>query len=298
MTAITTFFTPSAMVNIRRRHTVAYTPEELAKIFLDYYTFLTTLHYDQADLQIPPPEGWPSITVAAGAGLKFDTTINVLRHLPYFNGRAAIHYKSRLIDYTSADLEKILKQTAERAEDMEFWSNERRENPKHFVYIACGHESGGRDLILNVKDGEITEDIESVDTLSPRDIKEYFQELKEAYRSLRLIPCVGRVTIEADSVEERASHIDEEEVLAQSEEWGTNLDKQYIRQVYRQHGWPDAFRREDAEKAVEELTELVRERRNDWEWEVEGEEWLEDDWASQNELGSGSDDEAERSGSE
>ncbi|KAM5435161.1 hypothetical protein MferCBS31731_006458 [Microsporum ferrugineum] len=32
----------------------SYTPDELAEIFLDFYTFLTMLHYDIADLKTPP----------------------------------------------------------------------------------------------------------------------------------------------------------------------------------------------------------------------------------------------------
>lgn len=35
------------------------------------------------------------------------------------------------------------------------------------------------------------------------DIKEYFDHLKETYRCLKLVPCLWRITIEAEGVEER-----------------------------------------------------------------------------------------------
>ncbi|KAM5475907.1 hypothetical protein MauCBS54593_000589 [Microsporum audouinii] len=45
-----------------------YTPDELVEIFLDFYTFLTTLHYDIADLKTPPPGGWLSNRILPGQG--------------------------------------------------------------------------------------------------------------------------------------------------------------------------------------------------------------------------------------
>jgi hypothetical protein len=76
----------------------AYTAEELAATFLDFYIFLTTLHYDAADLKIPPPEGWPNLTPEHLASYKSSFAIEVLRRLPYFDSEATIHYKSDLID--------------------------------------------------------------------------------------------------------------------------------------------------------------------------------------------------------
>ncbi|KJZ70046.1 hypothetical protein HIM_10550 [Hirsutella minnesotensis 3608] len=181
------------------------------------------------------------------------------------------------------NFDRIKEETAAKEEGLEFWANKGQRKSKYFVYLAWGRESGGRELLLNVKDAEVTEDVLETNTLPPRNIIEYLNDLKEAYRNLRLIPCQGRVTIEADDVAERSSHISKRQVLAQSESWGTDLDIQYVRQLYRQHGWPDAFRRKDAENAVEELMEAVLDQRDD-EWEREMEDWLSDceqeEWSS------------------
>jgi hypothetical protein len=52
-----------------------YTPSELVVIFLEIYTILATLHYDAADLKVPPPEGWPELMPEHCAGFKSDFAI-------------------------------------------------------------------------------------------------------------------------------------------------------------------------------------------------------------------------------
>ncbi|OAG04648.1 uncharacterized protein CC84DRAFT_1187660 [Paraphaeosphaeria sporulosa] len=87
----------------------------------------------------------------------------------------------------------------------------------------------------------------------------------EQHDGIRLIPCPGRETEEAESVPEREEHIDQSEVLAQELEWGTDLDWQFVRQVYREFGWPDAFRREEAVRVIEDFMALKSNERGEWE---------------------------------
>lgn len=47
---------------------------------------------------------------------------------------------------------------------------------------------------------------------------------------------------------------------AQTDSWETDLDVQYVRQIYREHGWPEAFRKDDAEKVLVEIIEAMEER--------------------------------------
>jgi len=146
--------------------------------------------------------------------------------------------------------------------------------------IAQGYESGGRDFWLNVQHGEIMEDMIRCDWVGSFDVKGFFDRMKEDYRSLNLIPCLGRTTNDlASRTPERSDEIDVEEVRAQTEHWGTDLDVQYVRQIYRKHGWPDAFRRDEATAAIDELMESMSERNSQWEPEFhwnEGSRWLGD----------------------
>ncbi|PGH00367.1 hypothetical protein GX51_05866 [Blastomyces parvus] len=252
--------------------TAAYTPKELGAIVLDFYLFLTTLHYNRADLKIPPPGGWPGLTPEVCAGVKSDYAVKVLRHLPYFkrptgchHNPSQFHYKSEVIDYSSCSRTEF----EEIGNRWEYWGDFESSqgvlvDMKDVVSITSGHESGGRELLLDVKHGEITEYEIRGNPYDPVDVRSYFSSLKEAYRSLRLIPCQGMVTIEADA-DEADGNIAEQEVCAQTEEWGTDMDIQYIRQLYRQHGWPFAFRKDEAEAAVDKLHERLSAERGGWE---------------------------------
>ncbi|KAF5023084.1 hypothetical protein F66182_4841 [Fusarium sp. NRRL 66182] len=256
-----------------------YTPEELGALFLDFYKFLTTLHYDESDLKIPPPQGWPQITPEACAHFKSDYAIQVLRHLPYFDRLCPsyIHFKSKLLDLTTfarQDFESHIY----RHESWEFWSSEgERKDPSDIVCIASGLESFGRFLWLNVVDCEIHEYLHAGDMLDAVPVEEYFENLKDQYRSLKLVPGRRRITIEAENIPEREDRITEEEVHAQTEEWGTDLDVQYVRQIYRDHEWPDAFRKEEAFRVIDDWSQEALEAGR-LEWRVSPPDWDSSGW--------------------
>lgn len=251
-----------------------YTPEQVAAAFLDFYQFLAKLHFDPADLRVAPPGGWPNITREACAGWKSDEVIEVLRRLPYFSTgtpKPQVHYKSFLVDYSSMEHSGDFSELNFAQENVEFWDDEAVVDHSYIVAIAQGRESYGRWLFLDVVGGFMHEDLNRADMLPPEDIKDWFQRTEEAYRSLHIIPCVGRITIEADHVPERAAvlgPVTVEEVCAQTGDWKTDLDIHYLRQLYRQHGWPDAFRREDARRAVDDLMRVMGEKRGAW-WETD-----------------------------
>ncbi|KAL4721846.1 hypothetical protein ACLX1H_011340 [Fusarium chlamydosporum] len=172
----------------------------------------------------------------------------------YTKGPYHIHYKSKLWDLTTWTPEKF-KQHREDNDWLELWSSEDEQDHSDVICIAQGYESYGRDLWLLVKDGEIVEYMVRADTLSSVTVEEYFAKMKEQYETLQLIPGKGRVTIEAEHVPEREERISVEEVNGQTEEWHTDLDVQYLRQIYRDHGWPHSFDSKAAFKAVDDWLE-------------------------------------------
>ncbi|KAH7316714.1 hypothetical protein B0I35DRAFT_261759 [Stachybotrys elegans] len=243
-----------------------YTAKDLAGIILDFYKFLTTLHYKEADLKIPPPGGWPDFPPACYSELKSPKVIELMKHMLYFSHAwTAIHYKSGLIDYLSMN-PKWFTELDWREEDEEFIDSEGDPfDPRDVLFLAWGHESGGRDLVLDVRGGEIIEISIRMDTKDGEDINSYLENLKDEFRSFKLIPRTGCITYEAHDVEETEEEITEDDVAAQESEFGTDLDWQYVRQVYRQHGWPDAFRQEEAEAAIDRLEERIFDTRGGWE---------------------------------
>jgi hypothetical protein len=239
-----------------------YTPHELAAMFLDFYQFLATLHYDRAKLKIAPPGGWPGLTVEHCAGFKSNLAIEVLRRLPYFKntGRdVSVHYKSDLVDYTALGRGYFRNEdrSQEYAETEYFDGDWHDIELRDVVFIAWGHESGGRDLMLDVRRGAIIEEEIRIGHVGVWDVRAYFDRMKDAYRTLKLIPWLGDDVVEAWDVDERDDEISIQELLAQNSDynWLSYLDTQYGRQIYRQHGWPDAFRKDDMEKAVTEAME-------------------------------------------
>ena len=249
-----------------------YTTHELAAIFTEFYKFLTNLHYDEADLKIPPDSGWdikalPDRIVDS----KSEDVVELMRHLPYFkeNEKSThIHYKSKLIDYIDPERHGDAKAQDQMLEVMheEFkCSNGDIVDHSNLLYIAAGYESGGREFILDVLHGEMTEDEIRCGTCGPVDVKAFFEGHKEDLRSLRLIPCPGRETAEAARVPESTRSISEEEVEAQSERWGTDLDWQFVRQVYRNYGWPHAFQHREATAFIDNFMARHQDRRDVWE---------------------------------
>ncbi|RKL51052.1 hypothetical protein BFJ72_g505 [Fusarium proliferatum] len=92
-------------------------------LFIGFYTFLTTLHYDKSYLEIPPPTGWPELTPESCAHFKSDYAIQAIRHLPYFDSTCIeyVHYKSKLLDLIAFTLDDFEKHKNYH-QDWEIWS--------------------------------------------------------------------------------------------------------------------------------------------------------------------------------
>ncbi|KAK2128920.1 hypothetical protein NOF04DRAFT_1370611 [Fusarium oxysporum II5] len=210
----------------------SYSPAEITAILLDFYLFLTTLHYD------------------AYLGSS-DMVGQVMKRIPYFdnNCKAFIHYKSRLVDYPTLPQDCFEHEIC----------SERRQitiDMRDVLPLATGREAWGKYIWLNVRDGEITVEERLMHDLPQIDLKVFFDGLKQDYVTLKLIPCHGRITIEADKIKERPGG-------------------EIITQLYQGFGWLLAFRRDEAFDAVDQLMDKLAEHRN--EWEPTEEDWDDDD---------------------
>ena len=250
----------------------AYTVQELVAVILDFYQFLTTLHFNPEDLKVAPPEGWPSLTPELLSGLdKSDKVIEFMRHVPYFKQRdwpVGFHYKSQLCDipeYTKRDIEEEMSW----GEDYDFDWEDAEPDQKHYIRLADGMESGAHRLWLNVKDGMIVDYELKGDSEDPVDIQVYFNRLKDQYRRLVLVPGPpGVITADWEEIDEVEDNevITEEQFLAQDEDISRYENVPFVRKLYRNFGWPDAFRRDDCWAEVERLQGAMEEMEEDiWE---------------------------------
>jgi len=97
---------------------------------------------------------------------------------------------------------------------------------------------------------------------------------------LKLIPGGSRITIEAEKVPEREGkeRITLDEVNSQTQKWRTDLDVQYVRQIYRDHGWPQSFNQAAASRAIDNWLEPAgadwMEGSRGFGWEQSPSDWL------------------------
>ncbi|KIL89170.1 hypothetical protein FAVG1_07564 [Fusarium avenaceum] len=214
----------------------SYSPAEINAVLLDFYLFLTTLHFDAQHLKLPPVEGWPGLEPLLKSLGSSDMVGQVIKCIPYFdNGsKAFIHYKSRLVDYPTLPQDCFEDIMWGRVSGSDEIYSERRQiiiNMRDVFPLATGREACGKNIWLNVRDGETTLEERLMHDLPQVDLKVFFDSLKQDYVTLKLIPCRGWITIEVYKIRERREIITEEDVIAQEEAWGTELDIQYIRQL-------------------------------------------------------------------
>lgn len=109
----------------------------------------------------------------------------------------------------------------------------------NMVTLALGSESGGRHIILDVFKGNIYEDLNECDLLSSVPIEDFFEDLREKFEKLELVPTLGGM---------REAH-------------NGNLDDKKgdeYRKVWREYGWPGKnFRKEEALEAIQECRERI-----------------------------------------
>ncbi|KAK3689722.1 hypothetical protein B0T22DRAFT_377604 [Podospora appendiculata] len=238
-----------------------YTPEQLAAIILDFYTFFTKLHFKPSDLKLPPPGGWPNLTREnVGPNFKSDYTLSVLRQLPYLNKEGLVEYNCSVQDYSTRTRESFELDEYGHLHGEDIYTHDYDDRdapiPDHIVSFAPGYSSGGIELMLNVHDGTIIAEMIRYSHIGEEDIQRYFDSIKKKFRKLRLIPRMGRKTLDAEKVPERSRGIRLEAVRNQIRDntWdSSNLDLQYLRQVYRDYGWPRAFRREEFEANLDRV---------------------------------------------
>jgi len=262
-----------------------YTVEEIVALFADFYQFLAKLQFNPDDLKFPPTEGWPSLAPAHVGTWKEDFALEVMRHLPYFyrGGNTQADYKQRFKDYSVWSPDHFA-EPEWWEQHMDYEHDGSPFHPRMAFIVAQGHESGGQQWVLDAEHGEMWVESMRCDTQGPFDLREFFETFKDKTRRLQIFSLRGQEVIDvsevidAAEVEERAERISEAEVMAQNVEelrdfervfGNTPLDLQYLRQIYRDHGWPDAFRRTECEAYVRDFMVRFEEQTGREPWDAD-----------------------------
>lgn len=244
-----------------------HTPQQMAALLLDLYTFLTALHYDPADLKVAPADGWPDLTPEHCTHFRGDYALQVLRHLPYLGGRPPqlLHYQCEVVDYTVVDRGWFVKHHMD-SDIEEWWSTLSQVPAAWMLPLALGVGAQASSFYLNVVDAEVCEVVSGLGDAPPKPLAAWVAEMKELFARLRLIPCDGKLTLVCKDVKDTEERIGEDEFRAEEGYFPTDLDVRFVRQVYREYGWPERFRYKEAMAYLLPLLQDVAEDNDDRWW--------------------------------
>lgn len=246
-----------------RLHEVSYSREATIAAFRDYYQFLAKMYLPEDMIEEPPAGGWPSITDENVRLLgKNDEVAELMRHLPYISDRGLLaphsevaHWANLLANIEDSDIDDlrfisedlgwenvpssafgILFDEDRIVLDTKFgvihWVAGVREEAKH---------TPAREGILD-DFWDCTPEDEEWRVAPAWAIVDFFEILKKLHRDLVYVP------IHRTRVEEWFDEFENSE------------DKSYlrsVRQVYKEHGWPDlaVYKKKECLESVAKLME-------------------------------------------
>ncbi|KAK3364596.1 hypothetical protein B0T25DRAFT_69661 [Lasiosphaeria hispida] len=254
---------------------ITYSRDVCVAAIRDYYQFLTKLYLNPSDVISPPPEGWPSITASTLEELdKTEEVISLLRHLPYISEPPSYRSKSQAIPYCYfADWQELAGQIRDGGTEAEgvrimteMFLPDEDMVPPHVVGLTFG----GRDNTIFLLDTELgvvywvqcPADIgrhdefwyerqvhDDAEDHAPENeaawrgdspawpVADFFELLKDQYRKLRFLPLSSRTVIDVWS---RLGP-------------GTEGLIPMVRDIYREHAWPDleGYRKRECLEAVQ-----------------------------------------------
>ncbi|KAG9643569.1 hypothetical protein KCU64_g11713, partial [Aureobasidium melanogenum] len=205
----------------------------------------------------PPEEGWPSITQDSLAGLeKTEAVIELLRHLPYIE--PSEDYNTQVAFGTSViDYREIGKYKVAEGKSFQFIPAGNEEFPPDVVVLTDeGEDYYGSLLLLDTKKGTATD----YQPQAPRKKGVPDPEAApEIWRYSETLPVADLLALweqKFRSLEWTADLFNVEGGIMLRHDRATDE----VRQIHRDHGWPDNFRREECHNALREWNRTIQDR--------------------------------------
>ncbi|PGG99157.1 hypothetical protein GX51_06416 [Blastomyces parvus] len=250
---------------------IGYSHDACIAVVRDYYSFLTKMYLDEAEVIEPPDGGWPSLaTTAVAEDLgKTATVVSLLRHIPYIRDPFDRSEQAQggpwcyFADWQA--LVQLLANGGATSEDLRVSS----ESPYLFEAVpphVVGLTHGPRDtpvFLLDTKLGVVywvecpgairysptralVED-DAYDYAPENEaewradaaawaIADFFAVLKDQYRDLHFIPLNSRTVVDVYAT---LSH-------------GSDGMVEMLQKIYRDHGWPnlERYRKRECMEAI------------------------------------------------
>ncbi|KAM3530514.1 hypothetical protein NHJ13051_001347 [Beauveria bassiana] len=206
-------------------------------------------------------------TFHSGFDFRGDYALQVLRHLPYLGGGPPqhLHYQCEVVDYTAVYRAWFVEQHMDGDTD-EWWSTLSQVPAAWMLPLALGVGREASSFYLNVVDAEVCEVVSGLGYDGPKPLDAWVDEMKQLFACLRLIPCDGKLMLVCGEVEDTEERIGEDEFRAEEGYFPTDLDVRFIRQVYREYGWPERFRYKEAMAYLLPVVEDIAKDNDDWWW--------------------------------
>ncbi|KZF23993.1 hypothetical protein L228DRAFT_244852 [Xylona heveae TC161] len=259
-----------APIDPRVNFRTSYNQDEIIATMTAYYQFLSRLPYvDPSDIMYPPPGGWPEINQETLGYLgRTDTVIELLRHLPYIN--TDNHDFLVSLDVHAADYRGKWFKSSVAKKVGSFATPVGATFPPNVIGLTNGKNTGVY-LMLDTVDGTITPyEIMGYTydpTYPPGDPRSWRDQCHD--ETLRLSDILDRWKQKFATLEWMASPLNGWPYIwwgddrRQSEE---TRQREEMREIFRAHGWPNSFRRDECKQALikweEERHRRYREAQN------------------------------------
>ncbi|KAI8960797.1 hypothetical protein F5Y11DRAFT_358166 [Daldinia sp. FL1419] len=202
---------------------ISYSRDEAVATIRNYYRFLTKMYLKESDVIEPPQGGWPNLRANLQSFEKSDEVISLLRHLPYIR-RPSDDRDRKISDWAAKG--------RMAGEDFKMLSEDfsiREDVPPHVVGLTFG----GRNNPIFLLDTELGVRAEGQYWAIP----DFFGVLEDQFRELKFIPTSSRTVMDVYTTP------------------GPYSDGMIpmLRDIYREHGWPDLerYRKRECLEAVQ-----------------------------------------------
>ncbi|KAI5202618.1 hypothetical protein E4T39_04705 [Aureobasidium subglaciale] len=224
-----------------------------------YYSFLANdLGAIPSDCIVGPPQGgWPNITQDTLAGLeKTEAVIELLRHLPYIEPsdeyNTQVAFGTSVIDYRQIGAYKVAQGTRRQ-----FIPVGNEEFPSHVVVLtADGEDYYGSLLLLDTEHGTAIDYQPQAPRKKGVPDPETTPEIWRYAETLPVAELLASWEQKFRTLEWTANPFDVEGGIMLRYDRMTDE----VRQIYRDHGWPNDFRREECRDTLREWNRTIGNR--------------------------------------
>ncbi|KAJ9134787.1 hypothetical protein NKR23_g9972 [Pleurostoma richardsiae] len=273
------------MPDVRLRKPAYYSRQEIVSALSDFYKFLATLpHIDPSAIDYAPPSGWPEITSESLTKRdihKSDEAVELLRHLPYIRGEVGERFNWTAPECFACDWRLVGRSGLQELRPLPpatSWlghnSRGKWQWPEWVVQLTAGRDREEWVILLDTTDGTATRYYSMYYAYEPtypegdprswRDrccdetlpIREFLNRWRQKYIDMEWLgipneklSAIRTGWMPFDEKDDEGEDTDGED----DDPWPKGKwadDTMDLVRIYKEHGWPHDFRRDECRRAL------------------------------------------------